>query len=133
MMLSGVNVTAVLAENGAPQDAGASLDAHPFSLVKDVDFSEIHPFNRPPTENSFDVLHISGGTQINIGKSHFVLGLQWSGGSDSGKSQLANINPGPEDGTLDPPLQGPIQNELNVFFRSLAFIFGIDVNLNPEE
>lgn len=39
MMLWCVNVTAVLAENGAPQDAGVSLDAHPFSLVKDIDFS----------------------------------------------------------------------------------------------
>lgn len=101
-----------------------------FNYLKDVDFSEVHPFNQPLTTNDYDVLHFTLGTQVNIRKSHFVVGFQYSGGSQSGLPQIANFNPSIDDIITNPPLQGPIQNDLNVWYRSLAIILGFDLNLD---
>jgi hypothetical protein len=103
-----------------------------YNASQDLDYSQIHEFNRSINGVSMNVYHFSGGTQLNLNRGHLVIGLQWSGGSEFRKPQFTNLAPTSEQSPDDPPLIGPIQNEMNVFYRSLSVIFGLDFNISKE-
>jgi len=98
--------------------------------LKGVDFSNVHPFNRPVNALNMNVYHFTGGTQLNLSKGHIVAGIQWSSGSDLNKPQIGNLNP--EVPNNDPPLNGPIKNEMDVFYKAFSIIFGFDFNLSGD-
>ncbi|WP_420581994.1 hypothetical protein [Reichenbachiella sp.] len=94
-----------------------------------MDFSTIHPLKRPINVTDYDVYHVTGGAKISFEKGSLVVGLQYSKGSDTNITQLANIDPQPNENLTFPPLQGPLKNELDAYYNSFALIFGLYIHL----
>ena len=85
-----------------------------------TDFSSFDP-ESDTAVTSFDLYHVTGGTNIKMRRTEIMLGLSFAWGSDL-ISQPINLNPD-DDSVINP------EDQVDLVFRSYTLILGFTVNL----
>lgn len=101
-----------------------------------TDFNYRKDFNYNPLAQSkimkglnLDMYHITSGLSWRIKGQDLMTGLQYTVGRERDQEQFANLaDPVEYNSTINEPLQGTPQNNMDIFFNSLSIYFGATFN-----
>jgi hypothetical protein len=104
-----------------------------FDYIQDFDYKEYDSYKKFSQVNH-NVYYMSAGSRVNIKRVNIFAGLQYAYGNSKNQQQIINLSDPVEFNlTEQAPLQGTRENNMNVKYNSVIFLFGATFNFQKKD
>lgn len=104
-----------------------------FSAVNNVNLGKYEDYNRLKT-TFYNIYHYSGGVEFSVNKNRLVAGADIAFGYQKNLQQIANFSdPVEYEESTGRALQGPLENEMNMYYLGISVYIGATLNFDRKE
>ncbi|NOX86360.1 MAG: hypothetical protein GXO86_10430 [Chlorobi bacterium] len=104
-----------------------------FSAVNNANLEDFKDYNYIKT-TKYNIYHYSGGVEFTLKKNRFIAGADLAFGYQTNLPQIANFSsPVEYDKSSGRALQGPLKNEMDVFYFGFNIYLGATLNFSKKK